>query len=77
MASLAGFLPLTPTPLAVLGLEPAALELVMLMALLGRANGIGLVPPGFDEGVIGEPPEPSELGCCRMEKTNVLFSASR
>ncbi len=45
----------------VLGFEPAALELVMLIALLGRTNGIGLAAPGLEEGVIGLPS--IELGC--------------
>ena len=73
MASLAGFL--EPLPLLVLGLEPAALELVMLIALLGRTNGIGLAAPGLNEGDIGVPS--TELGCWRITKTKVLFSASR
>jgi hypothetical protein len=73
IASFAGFLALPFVD--ELKLEPWALELVILMALLGRTKGMGLVPPGFEEGVIG--PAPSELGCWRTAKTNVLLSANR
>lgn len=70
IASFAGFFP----PDAVLGLDPLALDAVMLIAELGLANGIGLAPPGFEDGVIADP---AALGCCRIAKTNVLFSARR
>lgn len=64
IASFAGFLLPAPDPLAVLGLDPLALEAAMLIADPGRANGMGLAPPGFDEGVITEPSPPAtELGC--------------
>lgn len=51
IANLAGFLPAT-VPLAELGFDPDPLvEAFMLMADAGRANGIGLVAPGLDDGV--------------------------
>lgn len=53
MASLAGFLPDT-VPLAELGLDPLMLDAFMLMAELGLAKGLGLVRPGFEDGVRAE-----------------------
>ena len=77
MASFAGFRP-PPPPLAVLGFDPLALEAVMLMAEPGRTKGIGLAPPGLDDGVMTDPGLPDrELGCWRTAKTNVLLRASR
>lgn len=65
----------------VLGLEPAALELVMLMALAGRAKGMGLAEPGLEGEAMaakGEEDRPGgELGCWRMAKTKVLLRARR
>lgn len=76
MANLAGFFPAT-VPLAELGLDPLILDAFMLIAELGRANGLGLVRPGFEAGVSAEfGPVIDKLGCCLMAKTNVLLSAS-
>ena len=56
----------------VLGLEPAALE-VMLRAEPGRAKGTGEAAPwAWDEA-----PAPVELGCWRTAKTKVLLRARR
>ena len=63
MASFAGFFPAT-VPLAELGFEPPATDVVMLIAEPGRANGMGLVPPGFEDGVSADcGPLDIELGC--------------
>ena len=75
MASLAGFFPAT-VPVAELGVEPLTLDAFMLSAEPGRENGVGLVPPGFDDGVSTDPPD-RVLGCCLIAKTKVLLSASR
>ena len=77
MASFAGFFPAT-VPLAELGFELPVTDVDMLIAEPGRAKGIGLAPPGFEDGVNAElGPFAIVLGCCRMANTKVLFSASR
>lgn len=73
MASLAGFL-VVLLVLYELGFDDAP----MLMADPGRTNGMGLALPGFDDGVMEEPPSSgAEEGCWRMANTNVLLSARR
>ncbi len=54
-----------------LGLEPDADEADIDIAEPGRMKGIGDVCPGFGEDV------DTDEGCCRMAKTNVLFTARR